>query len=76
MLAEKASWSSGFGSLSYTRPEQEALEGSGGFAELRRWLRNGLDLGGGKDSLGFLFLCARFVPAFLSSLRVCVDVCL
>ena len=33
--------------------------------ELRKWLRNGLDLGGGKDSLGFLFLCVS-LPLFLT----------
>mmetsp|Transcript_39763 Transcript_39763/g.98280 ORF Transcript_39763/g.98280 Transcript_39763/m.98280 type:complete len:3869 (-) Transcript_39763:305-11911(-) len=56
MLTEKGSWASSWGTLSYTRPEGEFIEGTPALIAMKGWLRNGLEIGGGRDGLGFLFL--------------------
>ena len=51
---EHEKWWNRLTTMSYVRPAESS--GAASIAALNRWLEHGLELSGGKDALGFLFL--------------------
>lgn len=67
-LDQKSVWSN-FTTINYSRPEAETLHGLPAARRLCAALDHGLEVSGGKDSLGFLFLYELFTGTLRFSVR-------